>query len=117
MDVAGFRAAYPAFSDAVRYPDAMVTAQLAVAAIRLDPVRWDTLLDSGVGLFVAHQLALTDRGASFAAPTASKSVDKVSVSYDTAAVSLVDGGYWNATPYGVQFLQLSRMIGAGGIQL
>lgn len=117
MNVAGFRAAYPEFADAIRYPDQSIAAQLTVAAIRLPSDRWDTLLDTGVGLFVAHALSVINRGASIIAPQSSKAVDKVSVSYDTAAVSLVDGGYWNATAYGIQFLQLARMIGAGGIQL
>jgi hypothetical protein len=39
----------------------------------------------------------------------------VSVSYDTAAVTLTDAGHWNATTYGIQFWQLQQMAGAGGI--
>ena len=50
-------------------------------------------------------------------PATAKWVDKVSVGYDAQSVALTDGGFWNMSSYGIQFLQLARMIGTGGIQL
>ncbi|ECC3368559.1 TPA: DUF4054 domain-containing protein, partial [Escherichia coli] len=47
----------------------------------------------------------------------SKSVDKVSVSYDTSATLNPDAGFWNNTRYGAEFYQLITMFGAGGRQL
>lgn len=42
---------------------------------------------------------------------------KVQSANDTGAVALQDGGFFNLTTYGIQFLQLARMVGTGGIQL
>lgn len=121
IDAAAFRIAFPEFADTARYPDATVAMQIAIAGLRLNVDRWSDLLDHGCGLFVAHAVALADRNmrapGAIAAPQSAKAVDKVSASYDTSAVSLVDGGYWNQTSYGVQFLQLARLVGMGGIQL
>ncbi|PSY57320.1 DUF4054 domain-containing protein [Escherichia coli] len=47
----------------------------------------------------------------------SKSVDKVSVSYDISATLNPDAGFWNNTRYGAEFYQLITMFGAGGRQL
>lgn len=116
IDAAAFRIAFPEFADAARYTDATVSMQIAIAGKRLNVERWTDLYDHGCGLFVAHAVALAGRG-TLAAPQTAKAVDKVSASYDTAAVSLIDGGYWNQTSYGVQFLQLARLVGMGGIQL
>lgn len=121
IDAAAFRIAFPEFADDVRYPDSTVAIQIAIAGKRLNVDRWGDLLDHGCGLFVAHAVTLADRNrkapGAIAAPQTAKAVDKVSASYDTSAVSLVDGGYWNQTGYGVQFLQLARLIGMGGFQL
>lgn len=38
----------------------------------------------------------------------SKSVDKVSVSYDSSATMNPDAGFWNNTRYGAEFWQLIR---------
>lgn len=127
IDAAAFRLAFPEFADPVRFSDQAVAIQVAVAKLRLPVDRWAELYDHGCTLFVAHAMSLQDRAnrsaaaggspGAIAAPLTAKAVDKVSASYDTSAVSLVDGGYWNQTSYGIQFLQLARLIGAGGIQL
>ena len=44
-------------------------------------------------------------------------MDKVTNSYDTKSVSLTDAGFWNMSMYGVQLMQLARLVGAGPIQL
>lgn len=85
------------------------------------------LTDIGVGLVTAHHIALGTRDintaavggvpGAIAAPQTSKSVDKVSASYDTAAVALKDGDFWNSTMYGIRYLSLARMMGAGGMQI
>lgn len=124
---ASFRANFPEFSDTTAYPDPRIAYWVGIAGIRLDACRWDTLLDHGTELFVAHNLVLSRQAAMAAAgggvpglasgPTSSEAVDKVSVSYDTGAAAIDGAGAWNLTAYGVQFLQLARLIGAGGVQL
>ena len=45
-----------------------------------------------------------------------KSVDKVSVSYDTQASVSPDAGHWNLTIYGQRMWTLIQMFGAGPVQ-
>lgn len=127
VDAAKFRADFPEFSDATKYPNAIVNFWLDLAGKTLPPDRWCDYLDAGTELFVAHNLALAAKNQASAAvggvpgevkgPLTGKSVDKVSASYDAGSVAIKDGGFFNLTTYGIQFLQLSRMIGSGGIQL
>lgn len=99
----------------------MVQFWLNLAGKMLNADRWVDILDFGTELFVAHQLILGARNLKNAgqvnAPVSSKSVDKVSVSYDTKNVQLENAGHWATTSYGLQFWQLMQMAGAGGVQL
>lgn len=127
MDDPTFRADFPEFASTSAYPAGTVAFYLGIAGAMLNADRWGALLDYGTALFIAHHLALSARDQNTVAaggvpgtvsgPLASKSVDKVASSYDTGAVSLTDGGFWNLTSYGIRFLQTARLIGAGGIQL
>lgn len=124
---AAFRALFPEFANSTTYPDATVSAWSAMAGKLLSAERWGDLADLGTGLFIAHNLVLATRDAAASSKggvsgasggvVASKSVDKVSVSYDTGATTVADGGAWNLTTYGVRYLQLARMVGAGGLQI
>lgn len=121
---ASFRTHFPEFTVA-KYPDTVVQFWIDLAVKMLVVSRWDTVLDQGIELYVAHNLAVgsavSASGGSTVGggggPVSSKTVDKVSVTYDVSSVAIEDGGDWNATSYGRRFLQLSRMIGAGAIQL
>lgn len=123
-----FRAVYPAFSSTTTYPDTQVTYWIAYAdRLLYDAVRWADMRDDGIMMVVAHQLVLAARDAAAAAAggapgnvagaVSSKSVGGVSVSYDTSAAVLANGGYWNLTSYGIQFWQLAMIVGIGGFQL
>ena len=127
MDVTQFRTDFPEFTDATVYPDSTVTFWLGVASISLPEDRWSTWWSLGQELFTAHHLVLAAQAADDVSlgstpgevngPATAKAVDKVSVGMDATSVTLTDGGFWNMTRYGIQFLQFARMIGAGGIQL
>lgn len=127
LDPAAFRTALPEFADATRYPDPVVQLQLTVAYTLLREDVWGSMLDTAAGWVAAHFLVLATKTQSAAAAgrapgavtgvQASKSVDKVSVSYDTKASTNEDAAFWNLTSYGVQFLWFARMFGAGGVQL
>ena len=127
----GFRASFPEFNTS---GDAQVTLYLGVATSFLSGAaddsanRWDSAnLDYITYLFIAHHLALAARRLATAqaggipgdvrGPVTSKSVDKVSESFDTKAVTFEDEAFWNQTSYGIQFFQIVRMAGAGGVQL
>lgn len=127
MDAPTFRQSFPEFTDTVEYPTAQVEFWLSVGGKLLNAERWADMLDYALSLYTAHQLTIAKRNQQAAevggapgtlnGPVASKSVDKVSVSYDTGATTLANAGYWNATGYGVQLYQMILMFGAGGIQL
>ncbi len=80
-----------------------------------------------MSLYVAHELTLAAQNAKIAAaggmPGTSggvannKTVDGATIGYDSTSTSEKDGGWWNLTNYGRQFLRLARIFGAGCIQL
>ncbi|CAJ0737704.1 hypothetical protein R16034_00818 [Ralstonia edaphis] len=127
MTLTDFRTDFPEFTDTAKYTDASITFWMGIAVSLVNPDRWGVLTDQGIELVTAHHLVLAQRDQAAAAvggvpgevkgPTASKSVDKVSVSYDTGAVALTDAGFWNLTTYGVRFMTIARTMGAGGMQL
>ena len=130
MDVAGFRQAFPSFTEAL-HPDARVAFHLRVAGLRLPPDRWGDFLEDGTGLYVAHHLTLEAKAAqakdgtggidAAAGALASESVSVGSVSksksYASAAPVNPDAAHWNATIYGQQFRDLVSVVGMGGVQL
>jgi len=129
VTVALFIATYPEFYDGVEpQPETgIVQGWIDFAVMMLPADRWGAALDRGVMLYVAHHIAIQQRNLATArnggiagqmsGPLASKAVDKVSASYDTGAATIEGAGDWNLTTYGVQFRRLSRMFGAGGVQL
>lgn len=130
VTVATFRQNFPEFQDQSRFSDAAVNLWLAFSASLVNPDVWNadggTLADLGTQLVIAHHLVLGERDAkasqaggtpgTVTGPQASKSVDKVSVSYDSGAVRLEDAGFWGLTSYGLRFLTIARVLGAGGGQ-
>lgn len=128
MDLATFRTDFPEFADSATYPDATVTFYLTLAQKMLTTPNWDSqVIDYGQALFIAHHLAIATKDGQASSAGAvpgkvegvqsSKSVDRVSISYDTNAVTLTDAGFWNMTSYGIRFYQLARMVGAGMVQM
>jgi len=122
---AQFRSDFPEFASTVTYPDALINTWLTVAASLVNPSRWAELTNLGMELVTAHHLVMSQRDQAAAAvggtpgelkgPTASKSVDKVSVSYNAGAAILTDAGFWALSSYGIRFLTLARAMGAGGL--
>lgn len=122
-----FRALFPEFADTARYSDAAVQFRLNIAVQLVNAERWGQMADQGVGWVAAHFLSLMVRAVKYNAfgkapgqssgVVSSKSVDGVSVSYDTQLTTLEGGGHWNATVYGVQYLQFARLFGAGPLQV
>ena len=127
MTPTDLRTNFPEFASATDYPDGQIQFWLNMAGVQLNIAAWADLLDMGTQLYVAHHLVLGARDRKAAAvggapggssgPQASKSVDKVSVSYDTGTATIENAGNWNLTSYGTQFYQLMRMVGMGGRQL
>ena len=132
MTPTDFRAIFPEFGPTI-YSDALVTFWLGVAANLINPTRWGSLTNQGTALLTAHYLVMANEASQLSAaqvaaggagslggvigPETSKSVDGVSVTQDIGSVTLEGGGNFNRTQYGVQYLQLARMMGAGGMQI
>lgn len=122
-----FRTDFPQFNNSTLYPDTQIQFRLNLADIQLDQNRLGRLFPYLVELFVAHYLtmqagdnrsaALGRAGGSSSGIVSSKSVDKVSVSYDNASTLNPAAGFWNNTRYGAEFYQTICMFGAGGRQL
>jgi len=127
VSAASFRQAFPEFASGTRYPNAVVDFWLALAAKLINPSRWGNLAETGVYLYAAHNLVLerqavdaAERGAVPGQATGAinnKSVDKVSVGYDTAGSAEEGGGQYNTTIYGQRYYKLVKMVGIGGIQV
>lgn len=127
LDESNFRQTMPAFASVDDYPSAQFNFYLKLGVKLLPESRWDDLLDDGLTFFVAHYLVLYARDMSFVdiggiggkviGNETAKSIDGVSKSMDVSGVMITDAGHWNQTTFGIQFYQLMRMIGAGGIQL
>ena len=120
MDITTFREDFPEFASETTYPDPQITFWSEIAEKRLIVSRWADLYAHGVELATAHYLTVAAKNAVSPGGAqglqTSKSVGDVSASYDVQAISLKDGGQWNMTSYGRQFLELARLCGMGGYQ-
>jgi len=128
VTVTSFRQDMPEFTDPSVYSAAMITRYINLGVNFQNQYRWDpSIIDYGTELFVAHNCVLDARNTAAVAAggipgtvqgvQTSKGADKVNVSYDTQAVTLENGEFWNMTTYGIRFLQLSRQYGTGGMQI
>lgn len=142
INEAQFRADFPEFASTTTFPSPAVTFWLALAGQMINTDRWGpsaadpwpggdppdrTPYDLGVELFIGHNLileALASQsvaagalpGLTNAGVIASKSVDKVSISYDSQAGIEKDAGHWNLTLYGRRFYRMLMNMGAGPLQ-
>lgn len=127
VTVATFRADFPAFAEATVYPDSSVQFWITLASRLLRPCAWQDILDTGIELFVAHNLVLerlaSNGGNGGGVPgintgvLQSKTIDKLSVTYNTTMGIDPNGGQFNLTLYGLRFLWLSDMAGMAPTQV
>ncbi|MDE1905292.1 MAG: DUF4054 domain-containing protein [Rhodospirillales bacterium] len=127
LAAADFRGIFPEFAQPQDYPDATISFWLTFAYGLLPAASWGAQLDMGAGLVVAHHLVIAKRNLATAesggipgtvtGPVSSKAIDKVSASHDTKAVTWDGEAFWNQSTYGIQYWQIARLIGMGGIQL
>lgn len=122
-----FRTDFPEFADKTRYTDVSVNFYLNQADNLLNQDVFGSQFVYLVELFTAHYTELRGRALAGAAlggvnsggggVLTSKSVDKVSASYDVSGIIDPDAGFWNNTGYGREFYWWWEMAGAGGRQL
>jgi len=117
-----FVAIFPEFADTTKFPEAGATFWIGQGYAQISP-RLGRQRDLAVMLFTAHNVVLAAQAAKAMASggvsgqatgvVSSKSVDKVSVSYDTAATAIQNAGFFNATSYGQRFYRLMQAASVG----
>lgn len=122
-----FRTNFNEFANAANYPDSMIQFWLGIGYKQCRARVWQDELDLGVQLFTAHNCSLEYQAitqakigqppGSIVGPANSKSVDKVSVAYDTGAGTVPGWGNWNMTTFGTRFKYFVDIFGAGGVQV
>lgn len=127
MNVATFRTNFPEFADTTAYPETTINFWAGVAEKMVNECVWDNMYETGVQLYVAHELVLARQNVKTATVgglpgqgggiASSKAVGSVNVSYDPATTTEKDAGFWNLTNYGKQFYRLVQIFGAGCMQL
>ena len=130
--ITAFRVRQPAFSDQVKWPDAVVESALCEGITETNRSRWGVYADvcsnfrqRGIFFFAAHWLALTylTQDASVPGninPTArlnqsGRSVADESVQYRITEMQNTGDDWLSTTHYGVQFLRLRRRAGIGAV--
>ena len=127
VTAATLRTAFPEFGSVVSFPGSAVDFWLTVAPRFVNANRWLENTDLGVMLFAAHNLVIEAKAfkdsegggipGGSVGPVNSKSVDKVSVGYDTAGAAELDAGHWNLSVYGTRYVRMARMFGTGGLHI
>ena len=127
MDLVAFRCDFPEFYDESVYPDSLLNFWAVIAENLVDICRWGDIYDQGVGLALAHFVALAvidqtsqSRGATPGVNSGAitqKKVGDVSINYDATANNIAGAGQWNKTTYGTRYESLAALFGVGGVQL
>lgn len=122
---ATFTARYPEFRDGSIFVQPWVQSILDEALNMFPSCRYGQMYFRVLGLYTAHQLSLGRRMQLEAAKggipgtsgdvVASKAAGGLSLSFDTAAGTEKEAGWWNLTIYGRQAYELIQMAGAGGM--
>lgn len=119
LDIAEFRAAFPAFADDTIYPDAMVSSTYE-SALCFIPECDGGCNQRMIYLMLAHLLTLQRAIAidDYSGLVNSTTIDKVSVTLSAPPFGTNSYKYWlNLTPYGQELLALLQVKGAGGLYI
>lgn len=128
MDIAQFRLDFPQFSDDARYTDSMCTfwSELAEENLSVDifPPKTYTRL---VELYTAHHIVLQYKDiftsaiggvpVGDAGAMTVKDQGTVAYTFDGANAAIPNGGQFNVTEYGRQYLQLRDIYAKGGFTI
>ena len=121
MLLATFLSIFPEFSNTAIYSTARVNFWLGYAVNFVDPTRWGNVANQGIALYTAHLLVLDVRNqvqqGNVTGVDTGQSADGISYSVDSASVTIAGAGLYNSTTYGIQYIQLAQMMGAGGLQV
>lgn len=117
MDIAEFRAAFPAFASEVTYPDAMILSTYQSAICFIPECSGGACHTRKIYLMLAHLLTLQNAIATnnYSGIVNGSTIDKVSVTLSAPPFGTSQFKYWlNLTPYGQELLALLAVDSAGG---
>lgn len=127
-----FRVEFPAFSDPVKWPDALISCALCEADAETGSSRWGAYDNEchnfkrrGMFYFAAHWLATNygiagvtaDPSSDARLNVQSKSVGDESIEYRVPSMMRVGDDWLTFTNYGTQFWRLRRRAGMGAVAL
>lgn len=125
MDITQFRADFPEFVDDTVYTDDMCTYWSTLAEKLHSEPRFGNVYINIIELYTAHCLSIQAEDirvagtggfpAGRSGAVSSKTVGNVTQEYDTQWSFETNGGWFNTTIYGRQYLQLAKMYGKGGM--
>ena len=127
FDISVFRVNFPEFNDVEKYPDSQVQFWVSLAKLQVRECIWKRAWVQGMSFYIAHELVLAnqnEKASRFGGSPGqqggianTKTVGSATIGFDSTTSSEKDGGWWNLTTYGKQFLRLARIFGSGTIQL
>lgn len=125
VTAASFRMTFPEFADTVKYSAPQVDFYLDLGSKLMNAARWGNLFDFGQQLFAAHNLSLeavAQRNAnmggnpgSVEGPQTSGNVDKVGYARNPGLAMDPKNGHWNLSTYGLRWVAMVRLVGAGPV--
>jgi hypothetical protein len=120
-----FRLDFQEFADESIFSDSLCTQWLNLATHFVNANRWKAMSNFGMELWAAHYITLSARAQQVIAAgglpgevngaVTAKSIDKVSISFDSSAV-YTNAGDLNLTLYGINYSRLSKLFGTGPMQ-
>lgn len=118
---------FPEFDNSEYYPCDRIQLWLTMAGQQVSSTRWATMAELGISLWTAHYLVMDKQSYDSAVANetpglnegtlGSVSTGSVSSTWNTATTAIAGDGHWNKTTYGTRYRELSRMFGAGGLQM
>lgn len=121
FDSVAFRAQFPAFTSATKYPDEQLSGYFTMATVYIFPKDWGGIcgaqLQLCLDLMTAHLTRLNDMdiaGNSAGGLVTGSSIDKVSVSLQQPSNKDAWTDWLNSTSYGRRLLALLRVLSRGG---
>ena len=120
MTPSEFKTRFPEFSTET---DARVQLFITDADPMFDVARWDSLYSLGVANYVAHFLTVANAQAAAGAAgkmldtKLSKKVGDLAVTNSEIALSARMKDPFMATPYGIEYRRLARIVGMGALSV
>lgn len=120
-----FRLNHEEFADDQVYPDTLINQYITLSRLFINPAVWGDATDYGTELWVAHNVAIAGEkirtGDLFGVTGihTSEHVGEVGFSSDPKLIfgGLDDAGFYARSSFGLQFWQLAKMFGSGGLQV